>query len=59
MDVIGSQSCSRPFGGISESDAAGWPSMLQGMEFDKLNFLDVRLEGVLIRHYGTPGTLSR
>jgi hypothetical protein len=59
MDVIGFQSCSRPFGGISESGAAGWPSMLQGMEFDKLNFWMVRLEVVLIRHSGTPGTPSR
>lgn len=59
MDVIGSQSCSRPFGGISESDAAGWPSMFQGMEFEKLNFWMVRLKVVLIRHSETPGTPSR
>ena len=36
MDVIGFESCSRPFGGISESGTAGWPSMLQGKAFPRV-----------------------
>lgn len=44
MDVIGSQSCSRPFGGISESGTAGWPSMLQGKAFPDLDLDSVALE---------------
>lgn len=43
MDVIGSQSCSQPFGGISESGTAGWPSMLQGKAFPELDLDTVAL----------------
>lgn len=43
MDVIGSQSCSRPIGGISESGTAGWRSMLQGKPFPEFDLEIVAL----------------